>query len=345
MGLPKGFIKKVKFINQNVGPEKRQDYLDDIDYKGSYLPKSVGYEDIDRTFIEFVDKEMIISIDGESVPVLFLTIQRWAEFSKTWTFSDKFKNTKMPFITIVRKPDIQVGTNQAGIWNIPGKQLYTYIKVPTFIDGRKGMDTYKIPQPTSVDVTYEVRFFCNRMKDLNMFNRKSQLTFQSRQYYINVNGHPMPIHLENIGDESQINDFDRRRFYVQNFEMKVLGYILDEDDYEFVPTINRAIIFTEIIDKVIKPKVVIRSFKDIDEISLNVIIKANHFTDEFIINCAYDALITSINYVTNVTNVNIAINGIQQTFPFNISANEKMVLTVDRDDTKEAKFEIKGLVK
>jgi hypothetical protein len=239
MGLPKGFIKKVKFINQNVGPEKRQDYLDDIDYKGSYLPKSVGYEDIDRTFIEFVDKEMIISIDGESVPVLFLTIQRWAEFSKTWTFSDKFKNTKMPFITIVRKPDIQVGTNQAGIWNIPGKQLYTYMKVPTFIDGRKGMDTYKIPQPTSVDVTYEVRFFCNRMKDLNKLHKVVQTTFNSRQFYINVNGHPMPIHLESIGDESQINDFDRRRFYVQNFEMKVLGYILDENDYEHIPTINR----------------------------------------------------------------------------------------------------------
>ena len=56
--MSKSCKKNVKFINQNVGPEKRQDYLDDIDYKGSYLPKSVGYEDIDRTFIEFVDKDI-----------------------------------------------------------------------------------------------------------------------------------------------------------------------------------------------------------------------------------------------------------------------------------------------
>jgi len=239
MPLPRGFKKRVKFINQNIGPEKRQDFLDEIDYKEMYLPKGITYEDIDRTFIDFVDKELSLEIDGDLVPVRFLTIQRFAEFSKTWSFSDKFKNMKMPFMTVVRQPDIQVGSNQAGNWNIPGQRTYTYIKIPTNIGGRKGIDTYKIPQPTSVDVTYEVRFFCNRMKDLNKLHKVVQTTFNSRQFYINVNAHPMPIHLEKIGDESQINDFDKRRFYVQHFEMKVLGYILDEDDYELIPTLNR----------------------------------------------------------------------------------------------------------
>jgi len=343
--MPQGYKKNVKFINQNVGPEKRQDILDDIDYKGSYLPKSIYYEDIDRTFLDFVDRILEIEINGSKVPVYFFTIQRFAEFSKLWDTSDKFKNVKIPFITIVRQPDVQVGSNQNGLWNIPGHKLYTYMKVPTFNGGHKGADLYKIPQPTSVDITYDVRFFCNRMRDLNMFNRKTQFTFQSRQYYINVSGHPMPIHLEKIGDESQVDDFDRRRFYVQHFEMKILGYILDEDDYEFVPTINRMIVFTELIDNKIKPKIVIRSFKDIDEICLNVVIKPDHFSDEFIITMVYDAEITTLNFITNVTNVDIAINGVQQTFPFNISANQQMVLTVARDETKEAKFQLIGIVK
>jgi hypothetical protein len=237
--LPRGFKKNVKFIKQKIGPEKRQDMLDDIDYKGTYLPKGVEYEDIDSTFIDFVNEGLHFELDGDSVPVIFLTIQKWTEFSSTWEFSDKFKNIKMPFVTIVRQPDIQVGTNQAGIWNIPGHKLYTYIKIPSFEGGRKGIDTYKIPQPTSVDVTYEVRLFCNRMRDLNKYHKIIQTTFNSRQYYISVKGHPMPIHLENIGDESQM-DFDKRRFYVQNFEMKVLGYILDESEFEKIPTINRA---------------------------------------------------------------------------------------------------------
>ena len=248
--LPKGFRKKVNFISQKQGPEKRQEFLDDIDYKGTYVPKGVGYEDIDKTFLEFVDNDLEATISDDLVPVIFLTIQRWAEFSKTWTFSDKFKNIKMPFITVVRQPDVQVGTNQNGMWNIPGHKLYTYIRVPTLTGGRKGVDTYKIPQPTSVDITYEVRLFCNKMKDLNVFHKIIQKTFQSRQFYVKVNGHPMPIHLENISDESQITDFDARRFYVQTFEMKVLGYILDEEDFEFIPTINRqSIKFIEDNDK------------------------------------------------------------------------------------------------
>jgi len=239
MAYPKGFKKNVKFIKQKEGPELRQDYLDDIDYKGMYLPKGVEYEDMDSTFIDFVNEDLSFDIKGESVPVIFLTIQKWTEFSKTWEFSDKFKNIKMPFVTIVRKPDVQVGTNQAGIWNIPGHKLYTYIKVPTFEGGRKGVDTYKVQQPTSVDITYEVRLFCNRMKDLNEFHKIIQIAFNSRQFYINVKGHPMPIHFISNGDESQF-DFNKRRFYVQQFEMLLKGYILEENDFERIPMINRA---------------------------------------------------------------------------------------------------------
>ena len=239
MAFPQGFKKNLKITNQKVGPELRQEYLDDIDYKSTYLPKGVEYEDMDGTFIDFVNQDLELDLDGNTVPVIFLTLTKWAEFSKTWGFTDKFKNIKMPFITIVRKPDAQVGTNQAGIWNIPGHKLYTYIKIPTLVGGRKGVDTYKIPQPTSVDITYEVRLFCNRMKDLNKFHKTIQTTFNSRQFYVNVNGHPMPIHLENIGDESQLTDFDKRRFYVQNFEMKLLGYILDEKEFECIPMVNR----------------------------------------------------------------------------------------------------------
>lgn len=239
MGLPKGFVKNLNINKIVKGPEKRQEILDDIDYKGTYLPKGVSYEDIDKSFFDFVDTGLPISINGEKVPTVILTIQRYSEFSKTWTFNDDLKNLKMPFVSIVRQPDIQVGSNQAGIWNIPGQKVYTYMKVPTFINGIKGVDTYKIPQPTSVDITYDVRFFCNRMKDLNVLHKIIQKTFNSRQYYIKVNGHPMPIHLEKINDESQKNNFDERRFYVQHFEMKILGYILDEDDFECIPSINR----------------------------------------------------------------------------------------------------------
>lgn len=248
--MPKGYRTNINIIQGKIGPERRQEILDGIADKGTFLPKGVLEEDMDESFLAFVesDKGFSISIDGEKVPVYFFTIQRWTEFSKTWGFSDKFKNIELPFITVVRKPDIQQGQNQAGLWNIPGNRTYTYMKVPTWDGVRKGIDLYKVPQPTSVDITYEIRLFTNRMKDLNKFNRIIQRAFQSRQCYLSVKGHPMPLHLENIGDESNIEDFENRRFYVQLFEMKLLGYILDEDDFEVIPTANRSMITSEIID-------------------------------------------------------------------------------------------------
>ncbi len=247
MALPKGFRNNIRLTSPNVGVQRRQDLLDNIADDGTFLPRGVHYQDMDETFINFVNKELRIEIDGEEVPVLFLTLQRYSEFTKTWKFTDEYKNIKIPFITIVRKPDPQVGTNQAGLYNIPGRPTFTYYKVPTNDGARVGVDLYKIPQPTSVDITYEVRMFTNKMSDLNLLNEKVQKKFQSRQAYIWPKGHPMPVTLEGIGDESNIDDFENRRFYVQPFEMLLAGYILDEEDFEIMPTINRAMVMSELI--------------------------------------------------------------------------------------------------
>src|ERR1035437_2297127 len=303
MAMPKGYRTNINITTNKIGFERRQEILDDIADKGTFLPRGVLEEDMDQTFVEFLnsDKGLAISIDGKKVPVIFLTIQRWTEFSKTWQFSDKYKNIELPFITVVRKPDIQVGQNQAGLWNIPGNRTYTYMKVPTFDGVRRGIDLYKIPQPTSVDITYEVRLFTNRMKDLNLYNRTVQRAFQSRQCYINPNGHPMPLHLETIGDESNIDDFENRRFYVQMFEMKLLGYVLDENDFEIVPTLNRTMVTTEVEDVILEPKINVNSvtytidFKPKSNLSFS-------FTNQ------YSVSFTQLVDITNITRIVISIN-------------------------------------
>ncbi len=250
MAVPKGFRNNINIHPSKIGVPRRQEILDGIANPGTFLPRGVNEEDMDESFIEFVKNELGISLEGKRVPVIFLTIQGWSEFTQTWSFTEgEFKDLQLPFITVVRQPDIQVGNNQAGLWNIPGNRTYTYMKVPTFDGARKGVDVYKIPQPTSVDINYEVRLFTGRMKDLNKLNAKIHKTFQSRQSYINVKGHPMPVHLENISDESNIDDFENRRFYIQQFEMTLLGYILDEDDFEVIPTINRTLSFIELDTK------------------------------------------------------------------------------------------------
>ena len=349
MAMPKGYITNINIHPGKIGFPRRQEILDDISDRGTFLPRGVLEEDMDQTFLEFLksDERMSLSVDGEKVPVIFLTIQRWTEFSKTWQFSDKFKNIELPFITVVRKPDIQQGQNQAGLWNIPGDRTYTYMKVPTWDGVRRGVDLYKIPQPTSVDMTYEVRMFTNRMKDLNKFNRLIQRAFQSRQCYINVNGHPMPLHLETIGDESNIDDFENRRFYVQLFEMKLLGYILDEDDFEVIPTINRGITTIEIEDSRIYNDVIIEPIKVGNTITYSFIFKpaANNI---FSFICPYAINFTQIVDIQDISRIVISINGVGvfdgtiMTTPIIVNANDTVSIRVYKNLLTLGGFKIIG---
>jgi len=350
MAMPRGYITNLNIRNQKIGPERRQEILDGIADNGTFLPRGVLEEDMDQAVIEFAksDKGFSISIDGEKVPVLFLTIQRWTEFSKTWEFSDKYKNIELPFITIIRKPDIQQGQNQAGLWNIPGNRTYTYMKVPTWDGARSGIDLYKIPQPTPVDMTYEIRLFTNRMKDLNKFNRIIQRAFQSRQCYINVNGHPMPLHLESIGDESNIDDFEKRRFYVQMFDLKLLGYILDEDDYEVMPTINRTMLTLEVEENVnINNNIIFEPHIDVNGVTFTFDFKPQS-DSEFSFTNQYGVSFTQLTGIVGITRIVISVNGVGVfdgtvlTTPLTINANDVVNVKVYKGFYNDGIFKLIG---
>ncbi len=349
MGMQKGYLTNINIKPSKIGFPRRQEILDGIADKGTFLPKGVLEEDHDQTFVDFIEKDSRVSmtIDGVKVPVIFLTIQRWTEFSKTWQHSDKYKNIEIPFITIVRKPDIQQGENQAGLWNIPGDRTYTYMKVPTWDGIRKGVDLYKIPQPTPINLMYEVRLFTNRMKDLNKFNRKIQRAFQSRQCYINVNGHPMPLLLETIGDESNIDDFENRRFYVQLFEIKLLGYILDEEDFEVIPTINRTMVMTELVEDKIYKNIIFQQNVEANKAVFTFIFKPNAEQD-FTFTSQYTLNFTKLVGVEKITRIVIFINGIGifdgliMTNPLIINNNDIVKIKVYKSFNDFGKFQLIG---
>jgi hypothetical protein len=337
--MPKGYRKNIRLTKDKEGLERRQEMLDEIADKGTFLPKGIHYEDMDKSFLDFAKDDITLTVEGEEVPVLFLTIQRWSEFTQTWGFADKYKNLKMPFITVVRKPDVQVGTNQNNFYNIPGKPTFTYMKVPTWEGGRKGVDVYKIPQPTAVDVNYEVRLFCNRMRDLNKFHNIMQKTFNSRQHYINVNGHPMPLHLESISDQSNVSDLDSRRYYVQFFEIKLLGYILDEEDFEVVSSVNRMVLFNELGSGPTKKK---KKQSDI-EVSYNIVFNSVGI-NSYTLTSGYNTRFDEVLNQNNIDTLNISISGNPQTLPFVANVNTEITFGITRTVTGDtASFDIKGI--
>jgi hypothetical protein len=240
MAFPKKVIPTINLKPQKILLARREELLQDIKEDGTYLPKTLLHPQLDKGFLDFVVNDLKTVVSGKIVPVvdIIITTQNWAQFTETWNFQDLNGNPTLPFITVVRSPEVKYGNNPAIIYNIPNRKEYFYAAVPTWNGNIKGMDIYKIPQPVPVDITYSVKIMCNRMRELNEFNKNVIQTFASRQAYRQIEGHYIPIILTNISDESQM-DIGKRKFYIQSYEFTMMGFLLDEEEFEVAPAVSR----------------------------------------------------------------------------------------------------------
>jgi len=241
MAYPKKIIPTINLKPEKILWERREQLVDYIKEDGTYLPKSLLHPDLDRGFLDFVKEDLQTVVSGQIVPMvdLIITTQNWAQFTETWNFQDLNGNPTLPFITVVRQPDVKYGNNPAIIYNIPNRKEYYYAAVPSWNGNIKGIDIYKIPQPVPVDITYQVKILCNRMRELNEFNKNVIQTFASRQAYRMINGHYIPIILNNISSDESVTDFQKRRFYIQSYEFTMMGFLLDEEEFEVAPAVSR----------------------------------------------------------------------------------------------------------
>lgn len=253
MPLPKKIKKYIPLTESKTLLPRRQELLDKINKDGTYLPKSILHADLDKGFLDFVKDELKCVVEGKVIPMvdIIITTQNWSQFVETWDFQNIDKNAEPPFITVIRIPEVKFGTNPAVIYNIPNRRQYFYAQVPTWDGQRAGMDIYKIPQPVPVDITYQVKIICNRMRELNQFNKNVIETFASRQAYQVIKGHYIPIVMNNISDES-VMDVEKRKYYIQSYEFTMLGFLIDEDEFEVMPAVNRVLTITEIDKNTIK---------------------------------------------------------------------------------------------
>ena len=247
---------------ENWGENQRaREIAENIQQGRGYLPESVLHEDYDKGFIKFMEEECElilprVNAENEEIvdktPVVFLSLQRWREFEKTWSFSDPTENPVMPFITVVRRIDSRIGQTPSTLYTIPDRKLFPYMYVRTYNGNTNGVDVYQVPQPVPIDMTYEVRLFSTKMRDLNKFNLIMLRHFTSLQKYINVNGHYTPLTLQEVSDESQIDNVEGRRFYVQSYEIVLSGNLIDKDEFKVTPAVQQVIVVQEVSNNVNK---------------------------------------------------------------------------------------------
>lgn len=251
MSIPKrkndiNVYSPVTSINGNV-IDRRQELLSNITKSDTFLPDSILHDDLDLGMIEFVKNNFIVISDNAQIPIIpsILTIQKWSEYQNNWSMLDKDNNIKIPFIAIVRKPDVQPGTNPIVQRSIPDRRRFFYSSVPTWNGTQRGADIYKIPQPVAIDISFEITIVCHKFRDLNKFNQKVLQKFSSRQAYTIVKGHYIPIVLDSIDDNTPLDLVDGRRFYLQNYKFTMLGFLIDNEEFEVKPAISRFFLMNE----------------------------------------------------------------------------------------------------
>ena len=256
MAIPKKSVKPSIPLNYPKTLLPRREQIKDMITKdGTYLPKSLLHADLDRGFLDFVKEKFNIVSEGKKIPVvdILITTQNWSQFVETWDFQNIDKNIEPPFITVIRNPEVKYGNNPAVMYNIPNRKMYYYMEVPTWDGNRKGADIYKIPQPVPADFKYSVAIICNRMRDLNTLNQRVLETFASKQAYQVINGHYIPITNDLFTDES-VMDLEKRKYYIQKYEFTMMGFLIDEEQFEVSPAISRTFQVIETDQRNIKRK-------------------------------------------------------------------------------------------
>lgn len=340
MPLPKKVIPTLPLVPKKTLSARREQLLEYINKDGTYLPKSVLHADLDRGMLDFVQDELKLVSSGKIVPMvdIIITTQNWSQYVETAMFTNLDFNPEPPFITVVRQPEVKFGTNPSLQYTIPNRKQFYYASVPTWNGNEQGMDIYTIPQPVPVDINYSVKIICNRMRELNQFNKIIMQKFASRQAYTFIKGQYVPIVLNNISDESQMN-MDSRKYFVQNYDFTMLGYLIDEEEFEVKPAIARVAQIMELDTTVIKSKR--NKFpKNPDEFLSNFLYVVGNNTLNDVID--FTANMTFVNSV-NIESYDVYINGdyfgsdVQE---IQITTNDVLRIDVVKiDDTQESKIQ------
>ena len=223
----------------HYGMDRIEQLMRETDTDTKYLPRTILLEDIDQGLFDYVSKEgMKAVIDNKEVPTFYLDNDRWGEFSKTWRFTDNDNNVPTPYIT-VRRIDKQAGTRLGTKYRVPQPRKFRYMNVPIMDAGQIIYLQFKMPEPTNVDMIYEVALFTKYRVDVNQYDEQVLKNFASRQDYINIKGNPLPLLFEGFAESNPIENIDGDRFFVSKYALKILGFIQDEKEFEIVKTLRR----------------------------------------------------------------------------------------------------------
>jgi len=180
------------------------------------------------------------------------------------------------------------------------------------------------------------------MRELNQFNKNILEMFASRQAYTVIKGHYIPIVMGNISDES-VMDITKRKYYVQSYEFTMLGFLIDENEFEVSPAVSRILQVVEFdTTSRVKQKKIGIDNKSVDMdilfiVGNNIITEIFEYTTNSSITSTdnvdtYDVFINNDYYGSDITEIQINTNDVV-----------RFVVT-KKDNTQEANIKLRNLL-
>ena len=234
-------INPVRIGNEYMkyGMDRVNDLLEESDPRSKYIPRTIMLEDLDQATFDFVNGEDLkFVIDGTKVPCFYMDNDRWGEYSKTWKFTDQDKNVPTPYI-LVRRSEKQKGTRLGGKNNVPQLRKFRYYNLPINDNGQVIYLIFKTPEPTNIDLIYEITLITKFRVDVNYFDETFFKKFASIQSFVFPKGTPMALLFDSVTESNPIENIDGDKFFTSKFTIKLQGFIQDENDFEITKTTRK----------------------------------------------------------------------------------------------------------
>ena len=226
------FKNILRLTEKSYGKERRKNLTKEELENSSPFPNPVVYEDIDAEMHRWVEEELAVSFEGKRLPTMDLfSNQRFSEYMQSWDFVDENNNLILNFKTVSRENNPKSGTINGETKNIPGDKTFLMKRVEAKDENnRKYFIEYRMKQPFSVDLVYNIGIMTNKYELINKFNTMVNEKFKAITAYIRPKGHFMSMILNDISDESEYN-IDDRQFYSQLYNITVRAYIITEESF------------------------------------------------------------------------------------------------------------------
>ena len=235
------FKNVLRLTEMSYGKERRKNLTKEELKDSKPFPNPVVYEDIDAEMHRWVEEELMISYEDKRLPTMDLfSNQRFSEYMQSWDYVDENNNLILNFKTVSRENNPKSGTINGETKNIPGERTFLMKRVEAKDkNNRKYYIEYRMKQPFSIDLIYNIGIMTNRYELINEFNLMVNEKFKAIDCYIRPKGHFMSMILNDISDESEYN-IDDRQFYSQTYNITVRAYIVTEENFitEEVPALK-----------------------------------------------------------------------------------------------------------